>query len=147
VLGLAALMAWLWRDDLLALRVEVLSSQAPAAPAPASAAVAAAPEVAGAPAPVPEAPPAKASEPAAAPPVDDRSEAAAAIPAPAPAPASAPAASRPRAVARAGSATPRALCGRRSDFSLYRCMQLQCSQPQWLQHPQCLQFRATDRAD
>ena len=139
VLGLAALTAWLWRDDLLALRVDSVLSLAPTAPAPASAAVAtAAPEVAAAPAPVAEAPTIEASEPEAAPPVDDRGESASAIPAPA---------ARPRALARAESATPRALCGRRSDFSLYRCMQQQCSQPQWLQHPQCLQLKATDRVD
>jgi hypothetical protein len=139
VLGLAALMAWLWRDDLLALRVDGMMSLAPAAPAPASAAVATdAPEVAAATAPVPEAPPIETSEPEAAPPVDDRAESASAIPAPVAA---------PRALARAESANPRALCGRRSDFSLYRCMQQQCSQPQWLQHPQCLQLKATDRVD
>jgi len=68
----------------------------------------------------------------------------AATPAPAPAP---DAALKPRTVVRAEPTTPRALCGNRREFSLYRCMQLQCSQPKWLQHPQCLRFKATDSVD
>lgn len=42
---------------------------------------------------------------------------------------------------------PRQECGARTEFSLYRCMQRQCSQAKWQQHPQCLHFAATDSVD
>lgn len=151
LLGLAALMVWHWRDELLVLSVDSLSSQVPAAPAPPSGPLTAsapeaatAPEIVVAPAPVPEAPPLDAGEPELAQAVDERAERATGIPAPAPAPEPAP---KPRPSARAEPATPRALCGTRSNFSLYRCMQQQCSQPKWLEHPQCLHLKATDRVD
>jgi len=149
LLGLAALMVWHWREEFVALTVDSLSSRAPAAPALPRAPVTAAapeaattPEVVVAPTPMPEARSLEAREPEAAASVDDRAEPAAGIPAPAPA-----AAPLPRPVARAESTTPRALCGRRTDFSLYRCMQQQCSQTKWLQHPQCLHLKSTDRVD
>jgi hypothetical protein len=151
LLGLAALMVWHWRDELLVLSVDSRSSQVPAVPAPPSGPLTAsapeaatAPETVLAPAPVPEAPPLDAGEPGLAQAVDERAERATGIPAPAPAPEPAP---KPRPSARAEPATPRALCGTRSNFSLYRCMQLQCSQPKWLEHPQCLHLKATDRVD
>ena len=39
---------------------------------------------------------------------------------------------------------PRAVCGLRTNFSLYYCMQTQCKRPQFLQHPQCLDLRQSD---
>jgi hypothetical protein len=42
---------------------------------------------------------------------------------------------------------PRAACGTRTQFSLYRCMQAQCSQARWTDHAQCKHLRATDRVD
>ena len=39
---------------------------------------------------------------------------------------------------------PRAVCGLRTNFSLYYCMQAQCKRPQFLQHPQCLDLRQND---
>ena len=143
------IMVWHWREEFVALSVDSPSSQAPAAPAvpsgPLTAAApeaATAPEIVVAPSSVPETPALDASEPELAQAVDDRAEQSAGIPSPAPAPEPG---SRPSA--RAEPATPRALCGTRSNFSLYRCMQQQCSQPKWLEHPQCLHLKATDRVD
>jgi hypothetical protein len=39
---------------------------------------------------------------------------------------------------------PRAVCGQRTNFSLYYCMQTQCKRPQFLQHQQCLDLRKND---
>ena len=44
----------------------------------------------------------------------------------------------------AGPDNPRAVCGLRTNFSLYYCMQIQCKRPQFLQHPQCLDLRQND---
>ena len=44
-------------------------------------------------------------------------------------------------------ANPREACGARTPFSLYRCMQMQCSQRQWASHPQCERLRTTDSVD
>ena len=44
-------------------------------------------------------------------------------------------------------ASPREVCGVRTQFSLYRCMQMQCSQPQWTSHVQCERLRTTDSVD
>jgi non-specific serine/threonine protein kinase len=44
-------------------------------------------------------------------------------------------------------ASPRAVCGARTDFALYRCMQLECSQRQWASHPQCERLRTNDSVD
>ena len=44
-------------------------------------------------------------------------------------------------------ATPRAVCGARTDFALYRCMQLECGQRQWASHPQCERLRTNDSVD
>ena len=49
-------------------------------------------------------------------------------------------------VARAP-ASPREVCGPRTQFSLYRCMKLQCSQQRWTAHAQCKRLRATDSVD
>ena len=42
---------------------------------------------------------------------------------------------------------PREVCGARSQFSLYRCMQAQCSQPRWTSHAQCQRLRTVDSVD
>jgi len=63
---------------------------------------------------------------------------------PAPAPPPARVAQRP---ATRDPASPREACGGRTQFSLYRCMQTQCSQRQWASHAQCERFRATDSVD
>ncbi len=39
---------------------------------------------------------------------------------------------------------PREACGARTDFSLYRCMQTQCAQARWHQHPSCKRLRDRD---
>jgi serine/threonine protein kinase len=44
-------------------------------------------------------------------------------------------------------ASPREACGPRTQFSLYRCMKLQCSQRRWASHAQCQRLRATDSVD
>ena len=44
-------------------------------------------------------------------------------------------------------ASPREACGARTQFSLYRCMQMECSQRQWASHAQCERLRTTDRVD
>jgi hypothetical protein len=49
-------------------------------------------------------------------------------------------------VARAP-ASPREACGPRTQFSLYRCMQTQCSQRRWASHAQCQRLRTTDSVD
>ena len=43
--------------------------------------------------------------------------------------------------------SPRSVCGTRTDFALYRCIQTQCAQKQWAQHPVCKRFRQTDQVD
>jgi hypothetical protein len=58
-----------------------------------------------------------------------------------------PAPDRKRTQAKAAPAepnNPRAVCGLRTNFSLYYCMQTQCKRPQFLQHPQCLDLRQND---
>jgi len=40
--------------------------------------------------------------------------------------------------------SPREACGARTDFSLYRCMQTQCAQARWHQHPSCKRLRERD---
>ena len=54
--------------------------------------------------------------------------------------------SAPQHTARAP-ATPREVCGARTQFSLYRCMKTQCSQRRWASHAQCQRLRATDSVD
>jgi serine/threonine protein kinase len=44
-------------------------------------------------------------------------------------------------------ANPREACGERTQFSLYRCMQTQCSQRRWVSHAQCEHLRITDSVD
>lgn len=42
-------------------------------------------------------------------------------------------------------ATPREVCGERTDFSLYNCMQTQCGRSRWANHLQCQRLRDTDQ--
>jgi hypothetical protein len=44
-------------------------------------------------------------------------------------------------------ASPREVCGPRTQFSLYRCMKTQCSQHRWASHAQCERLRRTDSVD
>jgi serine/threonine protein kinase len=44
-------------------------------------------------------------------------------------------------------ASPRDACAGRTQFSLYRCMQTQCEQRGWTNHPQCERLRATDSVE
>jgi non-specific serine/threonine protein kinase len=44
-------------------------------------------------------------------------------------------------------ASPREACGPRTQFSLYRCMKMQCSQRRWASHAQCQRLRITDSVD
>jgi non-specific serine/threonine protein kinase len=55
----------------------------------------------------------------------------------------------PAKAARAAPAVagPREACGERTQFSLYRCMQTQCTQGRWHAHPQCVRFRKTDEIE
>jgi hypothetical protein len=45
------------------------------------------------------------------------------------------------------STSPRDACGNRTQFSLYRCMQTQCAQDRWTQHPLCKRLRARDEVE
>jgi len=162
VLGLLAYSAWQWQSPAPPSSVATLARLQPAAPPAAEVtpvptptpapAQTPAPTAAAVPTPAPVPPPA-APSPAETPPPAASSLAeeapAAAAPAPAPKPArkAAPTPVRKPATrtARADTSDPRALCGGRTEFSLYRCMQQQCSQPKWARHPQCQQLKATDR--
>ena len=39
---------------------------------------------------------------------------------------------------------PRVLCGPRTQFSLYRCMKVECERPKYYDHPECKYLRASD---
>lgn len=67
----------------------------------------------------------------------------AAAAAPDPVPASPPV----KQPARSAADSPRQVCGERTPFSLYRCMQQQCASAAWKRHPQCVQLSADDRVD
>jgi hypothetical protein len=41
-------------------------------------------------------------------------------------------------------ATPRAACGNRTEFALYRCMKVECQRPRWAKHAECERLRETD---
>jgi serine/threonine protein kinase len=43
--------------------------------------------------------------------------------------------------------SPRLLCGARTQFSLYRCMQQYCNLEVWKRHPQCVHLKATDNVE
>lgn len=66
------------------------------------------------------------------------------VTAPPPPVAAAPA--RPAGV-RTLPASPRDACSGRTQFSLYRCMQAQCEQRVWANHPLCERLRVTDSVD
>jgi hypothetical protein len=59
--------------------------------------------------------------------------------------AAARAAAPPMQMLSAGS--PRTACAGRTEFALYRCMQLLCKGAQWSAHAQCVRLRATDEID
>jgi hypothetical protein len=40
---------------------------------------------------------------------------------------------------------PAAMCAPRTNFALYRCMQLQCQQSRYQTHPQCVRLRQNDK--
>lgn len=54
---------------------------------------------------------------------------------------------RATAAIPAGATSPRASCGDRTPFALYRCMQALCEQRGWAKHPQCERLRTTDSVD
>ncbi len=58
--------------------------------------------------------------------------------------AAAPAAST---AAPARPTSPRQLCGDRTQFALYRCVQRYCEQAQWKTHAQCVRLRETDEVE
>lgn len=140
-----------------------------AAPTPTAAAPMPAPETTAAPAtPTPApiaapAPTAAAPAPTAAGPAPTAAAPtpAAAVPAPPPRPAEPAVAAKPppkvtpkeakparrSAPTRATATSPREICGPRTEFSLYRCMQQQCDRASMQRHPQCVRFRQTDRVD
>ena len=43
--------------------------------------------------------------------------------------------------------SPRELCAGRTEFALYRCMQNECQDAQWIKHAQCKRLRETDSVD
>ena len=43
--------------------------------------------------------------------------------------------------------SPRAVCGERTPFALYRCMQTQCALARWQKHAQCERLRETDQVE
>jgi len=53
----------------------------------------------------------------------------------------------PAAPTLAKAASPRAACGERTPFALYRCMQSLCAQPAYAKHAQCERLRSTDSVD
>jgi non-specific serine/threonine protein kinase len=123
-------------DAPAAAALEASRTEAQPSAATASAAGAALPERA---VPVVAAPPAAARPAEAKPPV-------ARPPAGPPARTAAPAAT-PGAAERPPATSPRQECGSRTEFALYRCMQLQCSQARWQRHPQCVRLAETDSVD
>ena len=60
---------------------------------------------------------------------------------PEPAPKPSGKAARAAKAAAAEAATPRAVCGKRTNFALLYCMQTQCKKPRFEQHPQCVELR------
>lgn len=59
-----------------------------------------------------------------------------------PAKSAAPPPGKPRAAR-----SPREVCGERTQFSLYQCMQTQCAKAAWSAHAQCVKLRKTDSVD
>ncbi|CAN7227425.1 serine/threonine protein kinase [Rhizobacter sp. LjRoot28] len=117
------------------------TAQAPTAPAAATAAIPAPPpQAAVAPPPAAAPAPAPAAVPAPAPAQARAAEPPAAPPARAPAP-KAPTAPATAAAEPPASNNPRVICGDRTNFALYRCMDMQCAKPRFARHPQCVLFR------
>lgn len=91
-------------------------------------------------------PPAASVAPVAPPPVPASAPPVAAAQLPAAAPPTPPA-TVPMRRTPAVAETPRGVCGERTPFALYRCMQQQCEQPRWKSHAQCERLRTSDRVD
>jgi hypothetical protein len=69
-------------------------------------------------------------------------------PAPAPVPTAEPKAkSTPPPAKPRAARSPREVCGDRTQFSLYQCMQTQCAKAVWSAHAQCVKLRRTDTVD
>jgi hypothetical protein len=49
--------------------------------------------------------------------------------------------------ARSSHKSPKAVCGVRTQFSMYTCMQTQCQSGRWYAHPQCARLRQYDLVD
>lgn len=75
---------------------------------------------------------------------DLRSERATAAAARAALPSPAPAPETPVERRAAVADKPAEICAPRTNFALYRCMQLQCQQPRYQSHPQCVRLRQND---
>ena len=131
---------WRWSQPVPVILPASTGTDAVTAAAP-PVAPAADPTPAPIPAPIPAPTPAPAPALPSPPPVAE--------PAPPPPPSAAPA---PAPVAKserpkAAPASPRDACAGRTQFALYRCLQAQCAQRAWAQHPQCERLRATDSVD
>lgn len=66
---------------------------------------------------------------------------------PAAGPAPAPAEPAVKVAAPQQASSPRAACGSRTNFSLYYCMQTQCRQGHFFNHPQCIRLREDDEVE
>jgi serine/threonine protein kinase len=169
----AGYTGWQWWKE--AARAEVLALPPPAATRPAApptaapslATPAAAPALAAptaapqpTPAPAPPAATAAASDPpatgaalaAAAPAIVAAAPPAAAAPPPVvaeppPARRAAPAPPPRTTKTSARTPSPRDVCGTRTQFALYRCMQQQCAKAAYTRHAQCVALRGNDRVD
>ncbi len=154
-LATAAVMAWIWwlpaepaltpassSNPMSQVTPAMASVQAPAAAPPVT--VAAAPVADFDALPAPAAGPAPTAIVETPPPVQKPARQPAPQPAPTPA---LPAATTAAAKAVGQTRSPRESCGERTPFSLYRCMQRECSAAASRQHPQCVQLRRTDRVD
>lgn len=53
----------------------------------------------------------------------------------------------PRTAQAQSAGSPRAVCGDRTQFALYRCLQSLCTLTKWYAHPQCVKLRETDQVD
>lgn len=145
LLGVVAVAVGAWKLS----GVDLLRVAEDAIPMPTRPASAAAAPVAPEPAVPPAPPPATATAPQpVSPAIVAPAIAAPAAPRPPPPPAAATAppaaAAAPPARAATGPSSPRAACGSRTEFSLYRCMQRQCDLSAWRNHAECQRLRATD---
>jgi hypothetical protein len=78
-------------------------------------------------------------------PLSDAARSERAAPATALAPRPSPAPETPVERRAAAPDAPAAMCAPRTNFALYRCMQLQCQQSRYQTHPQCVRLRQNDK--